>query len=130
MKLEHIGLQVSDPVQMSDWYCRHLGFQLMRRQEASPFTAFIADSSGSMMLEIHNHLEVRMPDYTQADPLELHLAVDVGDEPIEAAAQRLLQAGATLAKDLVVTAAGDRLMMLRDPWGMALQLVKRAQPMI
>ncbi len=130
MKIEHVGLQVQDPVQMSDWYCYHLGFQVMRQQDASPFTAFLADSSGSMMIEIHNHPEVQMPDHRQMDPLVLHLALDVGDEPIEAAGQRLMDAGATLAKGLVITAAGDRLMMLRDPWGLAIQLVKRAQAMI
>jgi hypothetical protein len=29
-----------------------------------------------------------------------------------------------------MTPAGDELVMLRDPWGVALQLVKRAQPML
>jgi catechol 2,3-dioxygenase-like lactoylglutathione lyase family enzyme len=130
MKMEHIGIQVNDPVQMSAWYCRHLGFRVMRQQAASPFTAFLADSSGSMMIEIHHHLEVPMPEYRQMDPLLLHLAFDVGDEPIETAAQRLIAAGASLAKDLVISAAGDKLLMLRDPWGLAIQLVKRAQSMI
>jgi catechol 2,3-dioxygenase-like lactoylglutathione lyase family enzyme len=130
MKMEHIGLQVQEPVQMSEWYCRHLGFQMMRQQDKSPYTAFLADSSGSVMIEIHHHLNVEVPEYRQMDPLVLHLAFDVGDETIEAAAQRLLEAGAVLAKDLVVSPAGDKLMMLRDPWGMAIQLVKRAQSMI
>jgi hypothetical protein len=31
---------------------------------------------------------------------------------------------------LTTTPAGDSLVMLRDPWGIALQLVKRAQPML
>ncbi len=130
MKMEHIGLQVQDPVQMSEWYSRHLGFLIMRQQEKSPFTAFLADSSRSVMIEIHHHLDVEVPEYRQMDPLVLHLAFDVGEEPIEAAAQRLLNAGAVLAKDLVFSPAGDKLMMLRDPWGMAIQLVKRAQRMI
>jgi glyoxylase I family protein len=42
---------------------------------------------------------------------------------------RLVAAGATVADDLVRTAAGDELVMLRDPWGVALQLARRAQPM-
>ena len=130
MKMEHIGLQVQDPVQMSAWYSRNLGFRVMRQQEKSPFTAFLADSSGSVMLEIHHHLDVMVPEYRQMDPLVLHLAFDVGHEPIEAASRRLIQAGAVLAKDLVVSPAGDKLMMLRDPWGLAVQLVKRAQAMI
>jgi glyoxylase I family protein len=130
MKMEHIGLQVNDPVKMSEWYCRHLGFQVMRQQDATPYTAFLTDSSASIMIEIHHHLPVQLPDYPQMDPLVLHLAFDVGDEPIEAAASRLIDAGASMAKGLVISAAGDKLLMLRDPWGMAVQLVKRAQRMI
>ena len=130
MKMEHLGIQVQAPLEMAEWYCSHLGFKLMRQQTASPFTAFIADSSGSVMLEIHHHLDVALPDYAQTDPLVQHLAFDVGDEPVESAAQRLLAAGASLAKPLVVTASGDRLMMLRDPWGLAVQLVKRAERMV
>ncbi len=130
MKMEHIGIQVRAPIQMAEWYCRHLGFRLMRQQQASPFTAFLADSSGAMMIEIHHHPEVAMPEYRQMDPLMLHLAYDVGDEPVEAVARRLQDAGATLSKPLVVTAAGDQLMMLRDPWGLALQVVKRSERMV
>jgi len=130
MKMEHIGLQVSDPVQMSAWYSRHLGFRVMRQQEASPFTAFLADSSNSILIEIHQHPEVPSLDHRQMDPLLLHLAFDVGDEPIEEAARRLIEAGASSAKALVVSPAGDKLWMLRDPWGLSIQLVKRTKPML
>ena len=34
------------------------------------------------------------------------------------------------AGDISVTPAGDQLAMLRDPWGFAIQLAKRNQPMI
>lgn len=43
---------------------------------------------------------------------------------------RLIAAGATPAGEIVVTPAGDELAMLRDPWGIPLQLVRRAEPMI
>lgn len=132
MKMEHIGMQVEDPVAMCDWYCRHLGFRTLRKQDAMPFTMFLADSAGSMMLEIHRHEEVPIPipDYRAMDPLVLHLAFDVGDEAIEAAAKRLIAAGATEAKGLTTTAAGDKLLMLRDPWGTSVQLAKRAKRMV
>lgn len=131
MRMEHIGMQVEDPVAMCEWYCRHLGFRAARKQDAMPFTMFLVDAADSMMLEIHRHEEVPIPipDYRAMDPLVLHLAFDVEEEPIEAVAERLIAAGATKAKGLVVTAAGDRLMMLRDPWGTPVQLVKRAERM-
>lgn len=132
MKMEHIGMQVEDPVAMCDWYCRHLGFQVKRRQSSIPFTIFLADAAGKMMLEIHRHDEVPLPipDYRTMDPLMLHLALDVEDGSIEVETSRLIEAGATVAKDLVISAAGDKLLMLRDPWGISIQLVKRAIRMV
>jgi uncharacterized glyoxalase superfamily protein PhnB len=82
------------------------------------------------MLEIYNNPAAQVPDYAALDPLVIHVAMDVGAEAIEAARDRLLAAGASLYGDLVVTPAGDQLVMLRDPWGMALQLAKRKKAMI
>ena len=42
----------------------------------------------------------------------------------------LLKAGAKLTDDVQTTPNGDRLVMLRDPWGIAVQLVHRATPML
>ncbi len=44
--------------------------------------------------------------------------------------QFLADAGATADGDIAVTPAGDRLAMLRDPWGFCAQLVERADPML
>jgi hypothetical protein len=35
-----------------------------------------------------------------------------------------------VVEDLITSPAGDQFVMLRDPWGIPLQLVKRAQPML
>jgi uncharacterized glyoxalase superfamily protein PhnB len=60
-------------------------------------------------------------------PLILHLAFAVEDVDREQA--KLLAAGATADGGVDVTPAGDRMTMLRDPWGFPIQLLKRAQPM-
>jgi len=39
-------------------------------------------------------------------------------------------AGAKIVDDYFTNPAGDELLMLRDPWGIGLQLVKRATPML
>ncbi len=39
-------------------------------------------------------------------------------------------AGATSVGEIVETPTGDRFAMLRDPWGLALQLASRAQPLV
>jgi hypothetical protein len=41
-----------------------------------------------------------------------------------------LAAGATAEGEVSVTPAGDEMAMLRDPWGLPVQLIKRRVPMI
>lgn len=128
MRIEHIGYTVPDPVQAAQWYVDHLGFQIRRRQTQSPWTHFLADAAGQVMIEIYNNPRVPPPDYRAMDPLLFHLAFTVDDVATER--QRLLDAGATAEGEITVIACGDQLAMLRDPWGLALQLVKRAEPMV
>ena len=65
---------------------------------------------------------------TSVFPLHLHIAF-YSDNPT-ADRDRLSKAGAKLVEDLTKTSAGDELIMLRDPWNTAIQLVKRSQPML
>jgi len=125
MRIEHIGYPASQPAQVAQWYGQHLGFRIARSQEQPPYTHFLVDGAGQGVIEIYNYEEVPPPDYWRQDPLLLHLAIEVEAESIEAATERLLAAGATVAKAMVTTAAGDRLIMLRDPWGFPLQLASR-----
>ncbi len=127
MRIEHTGYMVEDPPVVAAWYCRNLGFRIARKLEKRPFTHFLVDASGHGMIEIYNNPAAQTPDYRSMDPLVLHLALDVENEPLTAVRERLLAAGATVVKDVVTTADGDRLVMLRDPWGFAVQLVERKE---
>jgi len=69
-----------------------------------------------------------VPDYWKADPLLMHVAY-VSDNPA-ADQDRLVEAGAVVADELMTTPSGDAIVMLRDPWGVPIQLVKRAKPML
>jgi catechol 2,3-dioxygenase-like lactoylglutathione lyase family enzyme len=128
MRIEHFALQVPDPVAMADWYVKHLGCSIARSGGEPAHARFVLEGSGSVMIEIYRNPRVAVPDYNAIDPLLLHLAF-LSDKP---AADRdwLVKAGARVAEDLTATPAGDQLVMLRDPWGIALQLVKRATPML
>jgi len=130
MKIEHVGITVQDPIRVAEWYCQNLGFRVVRGMQVSPYTHFLVDASGNGMLEIYNNPAAPVPDYTAMDPLLLHVAFDIGAEVIETVRDRLLANGATLYSDRVVTPAGDQLVMLRDPWGLAVQLAKRSTPMV
>ena len=74
MKIEHLALQVTDPVAMADWYCKNLGFTVKRSADAPVPVRFIADNSGNTILEIYNNPKAPMPDYSSMDPLLLHIA--------------------------------------------------------
>lgn len=127
MKFEHFALNVAQPLQMADWYVDHLGLSIVKKMEEPPFMIFMADDSGSIMLEIYNNPKAAVLDYQQLHPLTVHLAF-VSDNPKEDK-DRLLQAGATLFSDEILE-DGSHLIMLRDPWGLAIQLCKRAVSML
>lgn len=127
LRIEHVGYMVSDPPAVARWYCEHLGFRIARQMQQSPWTTFLADSSGRVMLEIYNNPKATVPDYASIDSLVLHVAFAVDD--VAAQRDRLLNAGATAEGDMMTIACGDQLAMLRDPWGFAIQLARRATPM-
>ena len=127
MKLEHLALNVVDPVAMATWYGEHLGLTTVRQVADAPYTHFLADSSGTMLLEIYNNPPDQVPPYAEMDPLLLHVAFVSADPQSDMAA--LLAAGATLVEQLRLD-DGSHLVMLRDPWGLAIQLCKRAVPML
>lgn len=128
MNIEHIALNVQDPYMMADWYARHLGMRTIRQVSGPPHTHFLADESGRVVIEMYHHTKAPIPDYFAMDPLVLHIAFTASD--MKEARQRLLQAGATSEGDIVTTPTGDELAMLRDPWGVPVQLVKRVSPLM
>jgi glyoxylase I family protein len=128
MRLEHVALQVPDPAAMADWYVTHLGCSVARTGGAPAFARFLLDGAGAAMLEIYRNPRVPVPDYAGVDPLLVHVAFVSHD--IAADRDRLVAAGARVVEDVVTTPAGDQVAMLRDPWDIPLQLVKRAEPML
>ena len=128
MKLEHTAYQVQDPVALARWYVAHLGMTVARAHGAPSFGQFLADSSGDVMLEFYNNPRVGVPDYRAIDPLILHIAFYADD--VAGERRRLIAAGATPEGEVQHNDSGDVVAMLRDPWGLALQLVKRKKPML
>lgn len=126
MKFEHFALNVPDAAAMATWYVEHLHMQIVRAVQGAPHTHFLADATGRVVMEIYTNPAAPIPDYTNQDPLCLHVAFAVED----AAAKRdtLIVSGATLVVNQTLD-DGSLLVMLRDPWGVALQLCQRAVPM-
>lgn len=128
MKIEHLAMNVPDPLAMARWYVDHLGLTVKRRFLEAPWGHFLADDSGTVMIEIYGNSQAPALDLPKVAPPALHLAFLSKD--IAADVARLTTAGATLVSGPETAANGDGLAMLRDPWGVCLQLVKRSQPMI
>src|SRR4051794_15896330 len=128
MNIEHIALNVADPVRMAAWYVEHLQLRVLRKLDQAPFTHFVVDRSGRVVLELYGHAKAAIPDYASMDPLTLHIAFSAAEVAQER--QRLLAAGATPAGDIATTDTGDVMTFVRDPWGVTIQLVKRVKPML
>jgi catechol 2,3-dioxygenase-like lactoylglutathione lyase family enzyme len=127
-RAEHIAFNVKDPAAVAQWYCVHLGMMIVRKSPPPANTHFIGDSSGNMMLELYHNADVPVLDFASISHMAMHLAFMV--DSIQAMRDSLLAAGATLVEDVNQTPAGDRVLMMRDPWGLAIQFVKRISPML
>jgi catechol 2,3-dioxygenase-like lactoylglutathione lyase family enzyme len=127
MKFEHFALNVPNAQKMSLWYENHLGLNVVKKMTESPFMTFLADDSGTMMLEIYSNPKGETLDFNSFHPLSVHLAF-VSEDPGKDKT-RLIEAGASEMSDDFLT-DGSHLVMLRDPWGICIQFCKRAVPML
>jgi glyoxylase I family protein len=125
MTFEHFALNVSDARAVTLWYANHLGLQVVRSRPDAPYTSFLADATGRVIVEIYTNTSVAVPDYRLTPPLNFHIAF-VADDP-KATQSRLESAGATSFKEETLP-DGSLLIMMRDPWGIPLQLCRRATP--
>ena len=128
IRLEHVAINVENPDEMAKWYSQNLGMKIVRGGDPPVNMRFISDAGDNMMLELYHNPPDAVPDYASMDPLTLHIAFMVDD--VEGTCRKLVAAGATVASEMTVTKSGDELAMLRDPWGVPIQLLKRANPML
>jgi catechol-2,3-dioxygenase len=127
MIFEHFALNVPDAKIVAKWYTKNCRMKILRSMEEPPFTHFLADSTNRVVMEIYTNREAEIPNYNKWHPLLFHLAFAVEDP--RAIQKKLLQDGATFFEEVNLS-DGSLLIMLRDPWGIPLQLCKRGLPMI
>ena len=118
-------MNVPDVRAMSRWYVEHLGLRVVLNRAEAPYMTFLADETGRVIVEIYTNPAAVIPDYAAAHPLSFHIAF-VADDP-RATQQKLEQAGAKLLLEENLP-DGSRLIMMRDPWGVPLQLCRRTKP--
>ena len=118
MRLEHIAVDVADPDAFKEWWIRHLGMR-----PSAVGDAFLTDDSGTFTLEVYRTGNTpSAPDYRALDPMTFHIAFL--SEDVDADVARLEAAGAERVE--VVHKPGFDMAILRDPQGIAIQLIKRA----
>ena len=126
VKLEHVAFNVPEPAAMAAWYVEHLGLKLVLAAEQAPYMHFLSDDAGSL-IELYNNPKGPIFDYEEVNPYSLHLAFSTSDMDGDIA--RLVAAGARQWAEIELTPRGDRLVFLRDPWEVTVQLVQRSSPL-
>jgi predicted enzyme related to lactoylglutathione lyase len=113
---------------MAKWYTDNLGMKIMRSGPPPISATFLADSGMHMMIELFHNSEYPLFESFKTHHMAIHLAFltpDIGKTQLN-----LLKAGASIADSLRKTASGDQVLVLRDPWGLAIQFVQRVKPML
>lgn len=123
MVFEHFALNVADIEGVVNWYCTHLGLTINNKQKEPPFMTFLADSTGRVVIEFYKREDELVEDFKHRHPLTFHVAFV--SENAEEDKQRLLNTGASFFEE-IFKEDGSHLVMLRDPWGMPLQLCQRS----
>lgn len=128
IRLEHIAINVEDPAAMAGWYSENLGMKIMREGPPPINVRFVSDEQENMMLELYTNPPDAVPDYRSMNPLVFHICFMIDD--VKGICRELVAAGATLVAEASTTEAGDEIAMLRDPWGVPIQFLKRAESML
>ncbi len=124
MIFEHFAINVNNVDAVVKWYVSHLGLKVVSQQKELPFMTFLADSSNRVIMELYQRPDAMMTNFTIQHQLTFHVAFV--SENAQKDNDRLQAEGATFIEE-VHKEGGSHLVMLRDPWGMPLQLCERAQ---
>ncbi len=127
MIFEHFALNIEKPIEVAKWYVDNLEMKIAKGSNEPPYAHFLADKTGRLVIEIYKNESAEMIDLKLKHPLEFHFAFMVKNA--EEVKNRLLSAGANFVEELKPE-DGSHLVMLRDPFGIPLQLCERGVPMM
>jgi glc operon protein GlcG len=125
---EHLAFNIENAESVGKWYVKNLNMKLVREATKPNYNCFIADAGKHYMIELFDSKEFPYLDLPNLNVNAFHLAFMVKD--IAATKEKLLSNKCTLAEDIKTTKSGDKVLMLRDPWGLPIQFVERQKPML
>ena len=123
--IEHIGIAVEKPIEMANWYRDTLGFNIkFSAEDEEKGVAFLTDGSDRVMLELGKVPDVQPLTKVMSHHLQLHIALKSDDPDKET--EYLVSKGAKYIEKCPIMMPGENLIVLSDPWGNTIQLVKRS----
>jgi catechol 2,3-dioxygenase-like lactoylglutathione lyase family enzyme len=125
---EHFAINVANSREISKWLAKNLGMIILHNGKAPAYGMFIADAGKNMMFEFYQNKNFPMVNFDSVSYQTFHVAFVVHD--IQTVKDALVAAGAKVAEDIKKTSSGDDVLMLRTPWGLPIQFVKRVNPML
>ena len=126
MIFEHFAINVPDPLAIANWYVNNVGLTIVRQQTQAPFITFLADKTGRVIMELYYRPEQTIMNFRGQHSLTFHFAMETSNAETEK--NRLLQMGATFFEEQQLN-DGSHLVILRDPWGICLQICQRGSRM-
>jgi catechol-2,3-dioxygenase len=125
-EIEHIGISVDKPIDMANWYQDTLGFNIkFSAEDEEKGVAFLTDCTDKVMLELGKIPNVSPLAGRMNHHLQLHIALTSADPDKDA--EYLVSKGAKFIERCPIKRPGENLIVLRDPWGNTIQLVKRSE---
>jgi catechol 2,3-dioxygenase-like lactoylglutathione lyase family enzyme len=125
INFEHIALLLPDAEKATEWYCSNLDMKIVNKGTGS---IFVTDKAKNIMFEFLINHGVKPLNFKEINALSMHIAFHVRDA--EKLKKKLVESGASIESELTTTDSGDKIMILRDPWGVPLQFVERKNPML
>jgi catechol 2,3-dioxygenase-like lactoylglutathione lyase family enzyme len=127
MIFEHFALNVKKPIEAAEWYVKNCEMKIVKGSLEPPFAHFLSDKTGRVVLEIYKNDSAEIIELENKHPLEFHFAFMVKNA--EEIKNKLLNNGAAFVEELHLN-DGSHLVMLRDPFGVPLQLCQRGIPLM
>lgn len=124
MKIEHIGFIVPEPVSMGEWYSENFSLGVLRKLgNDEQGVVFLKDPESGTVLEFAKLKEIDPLPFRSLPDLQVHLAFE-SDNPLKTSGQ-LEKAGAEFIGESPKAEAENERFLLKDPWGMTIQIIKR-----
>ena len=124
-EIEHIGIAVEKPIEMANWYHETLGFNIkFSAEDEEKGVAFLTDCTDKVMLELGKIPNVSPLAGRMNHHLQLHVALRSEDPDKDA--EYLVSKGAAFIEKCPIRRPDENLIVLSDPWGNTIQLVKRS----